>query len=95
MLRTYPAYSHDDLLLLLLLQLQLPAPMLLHPPAIHTPQPSLMVLFTPPPKKSLFPFSTLPASKNKRKIAPTGKVGVALIAASGEGQKNSKPSRRQ
>jgi hypothetical protein len=61
MLRTYPAYSHDDLLLLLLLlQLQLPAPMLLHPPAIHTPQPSLMVLFTPPQKKK--PVSFLDAS---------------------------------
>jgi hypothetical protein len=87
MLRTYQAYSHDDLLLLL----QLPASMLLHPPAIYTPQPSLMIFFTPrKKKKNLFPLSTLPASKNERKIAPTGKVGVALIAASGEGQKKLK-----
>jgi hypothetical protein len=80
MLRTYQVYSHDDLLLLL----QLPASMLLHPPAIYTPQPSLMVFFTPS-KKNLFPFSTLPASKKKRKIAPTGKIKVALIAASRDG----------
>jgi hypothetical protein len=61
MLRTYQAYSHDDLLLLL----QLPASMLLHPPAIYTPQPSLMVFLTPRKKKILFPFSTLPGSKKK------------------------------
>jgi hypothetical protein len=61
--------------------------MLLHPPAIYTPQPSLMVFFTPRKKKNLFPFSTLPASKEKRKIATTGKIGVALIAALGEGPK--------
>jgi hypothetical protein len=47
MLRTYQAYSHDDLLLLL----QLPASMLQHPPAIYTPQPSLMVFFTPRKEK--------------------------------------------
>jgi hypothetical protein len=70
MLRTYQVYSHDDLLLLLLLLLQLPASMLLHPPAIYTPQPSLMVFFTSS-KKNLFPFSTLPASKEKKeKLLP-------------------------
>jgi hypothetical protein len=56
MLRTYQAYSHDDLLLLLL---QLPASMLLHPPAIYTPQPSLMVFLSPRKKK---PVSFLDAS---------------------------------
>ncbi len=44
------------------------------------------------------PVSFLDASgfkRKKRKIAPTGKIKVALIAASGEGKRNSKPSRRQ